>query len=154
MSKSNSKGTQLKINSKVVGGLTSINGIEINADTVDLTALDNTSGYREKAADFKDVGDVTASGFLDGADDGQDECLSLLDSGEAVACSGRSKLFIREPYTFHFTDMMITNFHLPKSTLIMMVAALAGRERILEAYRDAIAHRYLFFSYGDCMLIK
>ena len=50
--------------------------------------------------------------------------------------------------------MMITNFHLPKSTLIMMVAALAGRERILEAYRDAIAHRYLFFSYGDCMLIK
>ena len=86
MSKSNSKGTQLKINSKVVGGLTSINGIEINADTVDLTALDNTSGYREKAADFKDVGDVTASGFLDGADDGQDECLSLLDSGEAVAC--------------------------------------------------------------------
>ncbi len=86
MSKSNSKGTQLKINNKVVGGLTSINGIEVNADTVDLTALDNTSGYREKAADFKDVGDVTASGFLDGADDGQDECLSLLDSGEAVAC--------------------------------------------------------------------
>ena len=86
MSKSNSKGTQLKINNKVVGGLTSINGIEINADTVDLTALDNTSGYREKAADFKDVGDVTASGFLDGADNGQDECLSLLDSGEAVAC--------------------------------------------------------------------
>ena len=86
MSKSNSKGTQLKINNKVVGGLTSINGIEVNADTVDLTALDNTSGYREKAADFKDVGDVTASGFLDGTDDGQDECLSLLDSGEAVAC--------------------------------------------------------------------
>jgi len=86
MSKSNSKGTQLKINNKVVGGLTSINGIEVNADTVDLTALDNTSGYREKAADFKDVGDVTASGFLDGADDGQAECLSLLDSGEAVAC--------------------------------------------------------------------
>jgi len=86
MSKSNSKGTQLKINNKVVGGLTSINGIEVNADTVDLTAMDNTSGYREKAADFKDVGDVTASGFLDGADDGQDECLSLLDSGEAVAC--------------------------------------------------------------------
>lgn len=86
MSKSNSTGTQLKINNKVVGGLTSINGIEVNADTVDLTALDNTSGYREKAADFKDVGDVTASGFLDGADDGQDECLSLLDSGEAVAC--------------------------------------------------------------------
>lgn len=82
------------------------------------------------------------------------ETMAAEHGGEAVACSGRSKLFIREPYTFHFTDMMITNFHLPKSTLIMMVAALAGRERILEAYRDAIAHRYLFFSYGDCMLIK
>ena len=82
------------------------------------------------------------------------ETMAAEHGGEAVACSGRSKLFIREPYTFHFTDMMITNFHLPKSTLIMMVAALAGRERILEAYRDAIARRYLFFSYGDCMLIK
>lgn len=86
MSKSNSKGTQLKINSKVVGGLTSINGIEINADVIDLTAMDNTSGYREKAPDFKDVGDVTASGFLDGDDNGQDECMSLLNSGDIVPC--------------------------------------------------------------------
>lgn len=72
----------------------------------------------------------------------------------AVPCSGRSKLFIREPYAFTFTDMMITNFHLPKSTLIMMVAALAGRGFVLDAYRAAIAERYKFFSYGDCMLIK
>ena len=86
MSKSNSKGTQLKINNKVVGGLTSINGIEVNADTVDLTAMDNATGYREKAADFKDVEDVTASGFLDGEDAGQEECYSLLDSGDAVTC--------------------------------------------------------------------
>ena len=48
---------------------------------------------------------------------------------------------------------MLTNFHLPQSTLIMMVAALAGRERILEAYREAVRLRYRFFSYGDCMLI-
>ena len=82
------------------------------------------------------------------------ETMAVEHGGEAVACAGRSKLFIREPYTFHFTDMMITNFHLPKSTLIMMVAALAGRKNILDAYRDAIAHRYMFFSYGDCMLIK
>ena len=87
MSKSNSKGTQLKVNNKAVGGLTSINGIEVNADVVDLTALDNATGYREKAADFKDVGDVTCSGFLDGADEGQAECLTLLNSGEAVSCS-------------------------------------------------------------------
>ena len=72
----------------------------------------------------------------------------------AVPCSGRSSLFIREPYRFVFTDAMITNFHLPKSTLLMMVAALAGRDFILESYRDAIARRYRFFSYGDCMLIQ
>ncbi len=71
----------------------------------------------------------------------------------AVACSGRSDIFIREPFSFTFTDMMITNFHLPKSTLIMMVAALTGREFILDAYKAAIAEEYKFFSYGDCMLI-
>ena len=74
-------------------------------------------------------------------------------NGAAVACRGRSRLFIHEPYRFHFTDMMLTNFHLPRSTLLMMVSALAGRERILEAYREAVAARYRFFSYGDCMLI-
>lgn len=73
---------------------------------------------------------------------------------EAVACSGRSSLFIREPYRFVFTDAMITNFHLPKSTLIMMVCALAGRDFVLEAYRTAIENRYRFFSYGDAMFIK
>lgn len=71
----------------------------------------------------------------------------------AVPCSGRSALFIREPYDFVFTDAMITNFHLPKSTLLMMVSALAGRDFILDSYRDAVAAGYRFFSYGDCMLI-
>ena len=82
------------------------------------------------------------------------ETMAAEHDGQAVACSGRSKLFIKEPYKFFFTDMMITNFHLPKSTLIMMVAALAGRKNILDAYQDAIDRKYLFFSYGDCMLIK
>lgn len=82
------------------------------------------------------------------------ETMAAEHNGEAVACSGRSRLFIREPYRFHFTDMMLTNFHLPKSTLIMMVAALAGRDRILSAYREAVEEQYKFFSYGDCMLIK
>lgn len=72
----------------------------------------------------------------------------------AVPCTGRSTLFIREPYKFTFTDMMITNFHLPKSTLIMMVSALAGREFILDSYKAAIGLGYKFFSYGDCMLIR
>ncbi len=81
------------------------------------------------------------------------ETMAAEHGGEAVAGSGRSRLFIHEPYAFRFTDLMLTNFHLPRSTLLMMVAALAGRERILAAYREAVAARYRFFSYGDCMLI-
>lgn len=69
--------------------------------------------------------------------------------------SGRAEthLFIRPGYRFRATDAMVTNFHLPKSTLLILVAAFAGRDLILEAYRQAVAERYRFFSYGDCMLI-
>ena len=81
------------------------------------------------------------------------ETMAAEHNGKAVSCSGRSRLFIHDPYAFRLTDMMLTNFHLPRSTLLMMVAALAGRERILAAYREAVAARYRFFSYGDCMLI-
>ena len=67
--------------------------------------------------------------------------------------SGETDLFIRPGYSWHCVDAMITNFHLPKSSLMMLVAAFAGRERILEAYRHAIDARYRFFSYGDAMLL-
>lgn len=70
------------------------------------------------------------------------------------ADQGRSDLFIYPGYTFHAVDQILTNFHLPKSTLIMMMAAFAGRELILEAYREAIANHYRFYSYGDCMFIR
>ena len=86
MSKSNAVGTKLKINEKVVGGLTSINGIEISADTIDVTDLGNEDGYREKLPGFKDAGEVGASGFLDGDNEGQDECYSLMNSGDVVDC--------------------------------------------------------------------
>ena len=69
------------------------------------------------------------------------------------AGQGRTDLFIHPPYTFRAVDAMVTNFHLPKSTLIMMISALAGREFVQEAYREAIRERYRFYSYGDCMLI-
>ena len=69
------------------------------------------------------------------------------------AGQGRTDLFIHPPYEFRVVDAMVTNFHLPKSTLIMMISAFAGREFVLEAYREAIRERYRFFSYGDCMLI-
>ena len=62
-------------------------------------------------------------------------------------------MFIRPPYEFQLVNALVTNFHLPKSTLLVLVSALAGRDLILEAYRQAIAEQYRFFSYGDAMLI-
>ncbi len=60
---------------------------------------------------------------------------------------------MRPGHAFRAVDGLLTNLHLPRSTLLVLVAALAGRERILSAYREAVALRYRFFSYGDCMLI-
>ena len=73
--------------------------------------------------------------------------------GNIQAASGRTGLFIYPPYDFKITDMILTNFHLPKSTLLMMMSAFASRELVLAAYADAVKERYRFFSYGDCMLI-
>lgn len=67
--------------------------------------------------------------------------------------SGYTDLFIYPPYRFKVVDTLITNFHLPKSTLLMLVSAFAGRELIMKAYEEAIRHRYRFYSYGDAMLI-
>jgi len=81
------------------------------------------------------------------------ETVTAANDGHLRAASGSSSLFIYPPYPFRATDAMLTNFHIPKSTLLMMVSALAGRDFILRAYYEAIAERYRFFSYGDCMLI-
>lgn len=69
------------------------------------------------------------------------------------ACHDHSELFIYPPYEFKVIDNLITNFHLPKSTLLMLVSALAGKDFIFEAYQEAIENKYRFFSYGDCMYI-
>ncbi len=74
-------------------------------------------------------------------------------NGEISATSGWSQLFIYPGYKFNIIDKLITNFHLPKSTLLMLVSALAGKEFIFSAYQEAIEKRYRFYSYGDCMLI-
>jgi S-adenosylmethionine:tRNA ribosyltransferase-isomerase len=66
---------------------------------------------------------------------------------------GRTALFIHAPHRFRVVDAMLTNFHLPRSTLLMMVCAFAGRERVLSAYAEAVRAGYRFYSYGDCMLI-
>jgi S-adenosylmethionine:tRNA ribosyltransferase-isomerase len=73
--------------------------------------------------------------------------------GSLVPDSGSTNIFIYPPYEFRVIDALITNFHLPKSTLLMLVSALAGKDLILRAYQEAIAKKYRFFSYGDCMLI-
>jgi S-adenosylmethionine:tRNA ribosyltransferase-isomerase len=67
--------------------------------------------------------------------------------------AGETRLFIRPPYAFRVIDGLFTNFHLPGSTLLMLVAAFLGRERTLEAYRLAVQERYRFYSLGDAMLI-
>ena len=69
-------------------------------------------------------------------------------------CHDHSELFIYPPYEFKVVDNLITNFHLPKSTLLMLVSALAGKDFIFKAYQEAIENNYRFFSYGDCMYIK
>ncbi len=74
--------------------------------------------------------------------------------GCIAPCNDHSELFIYPPYEFKVVDELITNFHLPKSTLLMLVSALAGKEFIFKAYNEAIQNEYRFFSYGDCMLIK
>ena len=74
--------------------------------------------------------------------------------GEFKECNGWTNIFIYPGYKFKAIDNLITNFHLPKSTLVMLVSALAGKENILNAYNEAIKNKYRFFSFGDAMLIK
>ncbi|MBP7211547.1 tRNA preQ1(34) S-adenosylmethionine ribosyltransferase-isomerase QueA [bacterium] len=74
--------------------------------------------------------------------------------GKIQACKSESRLFIYPPYKFNVVDKLITNFHLPKSTLIMLVSAFAGKDYIFNAYSEAVKEKYRFYSYGDCMFIQ
>lgn len=76
------------------------------------------------------------------------------ENGRLTAGSGNTEIFIYPGYRFKILDCLLTNFHLPESTLIMLVSALAGREHVLEAYREAVRERYRFFSFGDAMFIR
>jgi S-adenosylmethionine:tRNA ribosyltransferase-isomerase len=81
------------------------------------------------------------------------ETIATEHNGKFVASSGWTNIFIFPGYEFKAIDGMITNFHLPKSTLIMLVSALAGRENVISAYEQAVAEKYRFFSFGDAMLL-
>lgn len=75
-------------------------------------------------------------------------------AGEIQAGSGATRLFITPGFQFQVVDVLLTNFHLPKSTLLMLVSAFAGRERVLAAYAEAVREEYRFYSYGDAMLVE
>ena len=75
------------------------------------------------------------------------------ENGKLIAQTGSTEIFIYPPYRFRVVDHLLTNFHLPRSTLLMLISAFAGREFLLRAYQEAIRERYRFYSYGDCMLI-
>ena len=75
------------------------------------------------------------------------------DHGEICACHGDTDIFMYPGFEFKAIDGLITNFHLPESTLIMLVSALAGRENVLRAYETAVSERFRFFSFGDAMFI-
>jgi S-adenosylmethionine:tRNA ribosyltransferase-isomerase len=75
------------------------------------------------------------------------------EDGTLRACSGWTEIFIYPGYRFKVLDGLITNFHLPESTLLMLVSALAGKEHVMAAYEEAVRQRYRFFSFGDAMLL-
>ena len=78
---------------------------------------------------------------------------AMREDGKLIGQEGSTNIFIYPPYRFRGVDVLLTNFHLPRSTLLMLVSAFAGREFLLRAYQEAIRERYRFYSYGDCMLI-
>ena len=79
---------------------------------------------------------------------------AVTSQGELAATAGKTDLFIRPGYPFRAVDLLLTNFHLPRSTLLMLVCAFAGRQPVLHAYREALSAGYRFYSYGDCMLVE
>ena len=82
------------------------------------------------------------------------EACANANNGELKSGHGETNLFITPGFNFRIVDRLLTNFHLPRSTLLMMVSAFAGMENIRCAYQHAISQRYHFFSYGDAMLIE
>jgi S-adenosylmethionine:tRNA ribosyltransferase-isomerase len=82
-----------------------------------------------------------------------EHCAREAGGGELKAHSGVTEIFISPGFEFRLVGGLLTNFHLPQSSLLMLVSAFAGRERVLDAYRHAVENKYRFFSYGDCMFL-
>ncbi|MBP5249524.1 MAG: S-adenosylmethionine:tRNA ribosyltransferase-isomerase, partial [Lachnospiraceae bacterium] len=122
-----------------------------------LDHLMHTESYQVLESEAKKINDAKAAG-------GRLICVGTTstrtietvadENGVIRPGSGDTQIFIYPGYKFKALDCLITNFHLPESTLIMLVSALAGREHVLAAYEEAIRERYRFFSFGDAMFIK
>ena len=82
-----------------------------------------------------------------------EHCVLAAQCAELSPHSGETEIFISPGFQFRLVSALLTNFHLPQSSLLMLVSAFAGREQTLAAYRHAVSDRYRFFSYGDCMFI-
>ncbi|HST76919.1 MAG TPA: S-adenosylmethionine:tRNA ribosyltransferase-isomerase, partial [Verrucomicrobiae bacterium] len=82
------------------------------------------------------------------------EYVASKNGGRIASGAGEADIFIYPGFEFRVVDALLTNFHLPKSTLLMMISALVGREKVLRAYEHAVKERYRFFSYGDCMFVE
>ena len=122
-----------------------VEGHFLEPEIFDLPAETASAVNETKASDGKVVGvGTTVVRTLESRSDGK---------GRVQAGTGRTGLFILPGHRFQAVDALVTNFHLPRSTLLMLVSAFAGRERILAAYAEAIKERYRFYSYGDAMLI-
>jgi len=123
-----------------------VEGHRMEAETVEIPAATADAVNRARAASRRVIAvGTTTTRALEWA----------WDAASGVAPrAGRADLFIHPPHRFRVVDALITNFHLPRSTLLVLVSALAGRELVLAAYRHAIAAGYRFYSYGDAMLIE
>lgn len=110
---------------------------------VSKTAAQVINGARDKGGKIIAVGTTTMRALES----------SATEQGEVVARKGDASLTIKPGHTFRIADALLTNFHLPRSSLLLLVSAFAGRELVLEAYRYAVKQGYRFYSYGDCMLI-
>lgn len=117
---------------------------EVSAETAALINETRTNGKRVIA-----VGTTSARTLETAAMSG------LQDGSHTIIrpCSGITSIFIYPGYEFKIVDALLTNFHLPKSTLLMLISALAGREQIMHAYEEAVKEQYRFFSFGDAMFI-
>ncbi len=130
---------------------------EISQATVDAIAKTRDSGGRVIAVGTTSLRALESAAVREGdaASVGHPSASPLRGVGGTLqAGSGETRIFITPGYQFRVVDVLLTNFHLPKSTLLMLVCAFGGMEQMLAAYRHAVAHEYRFFSYGDAMLIE